>query len=306
MDRFAELTAFVTVADAGSFTRAAELLDLPKSAISRRVSELERRLDTRLLNRTTRSLSLTETGRALRSRARRLLSDLEETEQLVASEQGALRGRLRLAAPMTFGLMHLTGPLTEFQQAHEGLELDVDVNDRNVDLVEEGFDMALRIGRLQDSSLIARRLAPVRVVCVASPDYLARHGRPNHPLELEQHTCLHYSNMPTGAAWRFSDAAGNLLQPRIMIRLRANSGDLLCRAAEAGLGIAHQPTFIVHRAIEQGRLVPLLKDFSGDTGGLHLVYPPGRYLSRRVRALSDFLADRFGQTPYWDDCLDTA
>ncbi|MEJ2575360.1 MAG: LysR family transcriptional regulator [Gammaproteobacteria bacterium] len=300
MDRFADIETFVAVVDLGSFSAAAERLGTAKSAVSRRVAQLEGRLGARLLNRTTRRLSLTDAGRALHERAKRILSDLEEAEGEVAHAEAALRGRLKVATPLSFGLLHLGPALEDFLIQHPELEVELDLNDRQVDLVSEGFDLALRIGQLTDSSLIARRISTVRRVTVASPDYLARHGTPQHPGELDRHHGLRYTNVPRQEAWSYFDAQGRPVRPRVPDRLAANNGELLADAAERGLGIAVQPTFMVHEALREGRLRAVLTDWTLAEQGMYLVYPPGRFLSQRVRAYSDHLAGCFGDRPYWD------
>ncbi len=300
MDRFADIETFVAVVDLGSFSAAAERLGTAKSAVSRRVAQLEGRLGARLLNRTTRRLSLTDAGRALHERAKRILSDLEEAEGEVAHAEAALRGRLKVATPLSFGLLHLGPALEDFLIQHPELEVELDLNDRQVDLVSEGFDLALRIGQLTDSSLIARRISTVRRVTVASPDYLARHGTPQHPGELDRHHGLRYTNVPRQDAWSYVDAQGRPVRPRVPDRLAANNGELLADAAERGLGIAVQPTFMVHEALREGRLRAVLTDWTLAEQGMYLVYPPGRFLSQRVRAFSDHLAGCFGDRPYWD------
>jgi DNA-binding transcriptional LysR family regulator len=304
MDRFADIETFVSVVDLGSFSAAADRLGTSKSAVSRRVSQLEQRLGARLLNRTTRRLSLTDAGRALHERARRILGDLDEAEAEVADTQSALRGRLKVATPLSFGLLHLRPALEAFLERHPDLEVELDLNDRQVDLVSEGFDLALRIGRLSDSSLVARRISTVRRITVASPAYLARHGTPAHPMELTGHLGLRYSNLPRQEAWSYVAADGTELRPRVPDRLAANNGEMLADAAERGLGITIQPTFIVHEAVAAGRLQRVLTDWKLVEQGMYLVYPPGRYLSQRVRAFSDHLADCFGTRPYWDRLLD--
>lgn len=304
MDKFADLQAFVTVVDAGSFSTAGERLGIAKSVISRRVSALEKRLGAKLLNRTTRRLSLTDAGRALHERASRILADLDDAEQAVTSAHAALRGRLRVAAPVSFGLQHLAPAVSDFLQQHEELSIDIDLNDRQVNIVEEGFDMAVRAGYLEDSTLVARRLSAVRRVVVASPGYLAEHGTPTHPAELARHWGLNYTNMPRHLQWRFRTPDGRTVTPQVPSRLQANNGEMQLLAAEANLGIAVLPTFICHQAIQAGRLVAILGDYEQPAEGLYAVYPPGRLLSRRVRAFSDFLAERFADPPYWDSCLE--
>lgn len=303
MDSLTDIAVFTQVVDSGSFTAAAERLSLSKSVVSKYVTRLEDRLGARLLNRTTRRLSLTDSGRALHARASHILADLDDAEQAVTSAHGELRGRLRIAAPVSFGLQHLAPAVNAFLEAHKALTIDIDLNDRQINIVEEGFDMAVRAGYLEDSTLIARRLSSVRRVVVASPGYLAEHGTPTEPHELAQHWGLNYANMPRHLQWRFQTPQGKTITPQVPLRLQTNNGEMQISAAEAGLGITVLPTFICHQAITDGRLVPILCDYEQPAEGLYAVYPPGRFLTRRVRAFSEFLAGRFGDHPYWDDCL---
>lgn len=300
MDRFDSLHTFVAVVEAGSFSAAAVRLDHAKSAVSRQVAALEAHLGAQLLNRTTRRLSLTEAGREFYERAQRILTDLAEAEQSVAAEQTALRGRLRLAAPLSFGLQHLAPALDEFLAQHPELVLDLDLDDRRVNLVEEGFDLALRIGELADSTLVARPLVPIRMVLCASPDYLRRHGTPQTPADLAFHAGLVYGNIPEAQQWRFLDAAGKSHSVKVPARLRANNGDVLVQAALAGLGVVVSPSFIAHRALAAGELVSLLPAYQAPGTTAYAVYPSRRHLPQRVRALIEFLVQRFGTTPYWD------
>lgn len=303
MGRFNELETFVRVVELGSFSAAADRLKLAKSVVSRRITDLEERLGARLLNRTTRRLSLTDGGQQLYERAVRLLLEIDEAEQALAAGNGALRGRLRVAAPLSFGVRHLAPLVEEFLAAHPGLELDLDFNDRLVNLVEEGFDLALRIGDLADSTLVARRLAPIRLVTLASPDYLRRHGEPRRPEDLAGHQGLAYSNVPGGQAWRFLDPAGRPRAVVVPARLRANNGDVLLQAAIRGLGVVVSPTFIAHEAIAAGHLVPILRAFEAPATAAWAVFPSHRHVPARVRAFIDALAARFGDEPYWDACL---
>ncbi len=304
MDRFDALQTFIRVVDAGSFTLAAERMNTAKSMISRRISDLEAHLGVRLLNRTTRSLSLTESGRTLYQRALRLVADLEEVEATLSTQAAGLKGSLRIAAPLSFGLLHLGPAINDFAARHPDVRLFIDFNDRMVDLVEEGFDLALRISRLEDSSLIARKLTPIREVVCASPGYLERHGVPTTPKELEDHVCLRYTNVPD-SPWQYRAPDGSRGAVRIGARLEANNGDYLRDAAIAGFGVIRQPTFIVYKAIESGDLVPLLSDYSWSEIYAYAVYPSARHLSRRVRAFVEFLQSRFGDEPYWDRCLES-
>ena len=303
MDRFANIEALVAVVDSGGFSHAAERLGIAKSVVSRRVSALEQALGVQLLQRTTRTQSLTGPGREFYTRAVRILADLEDAEQAIVDASAALRGGLKLAAPLSFGLHHLGSALDAFLREHPAIELELDLNDREINLVEEGFDMAVRIGDLSDSTLLARRLGSARFVTCASPDYLARHGTPEQPRDLERHTGLHYSNITLRQAWQF---AGGEREPIIAIpgiRMRANNGDALAAAAVAGLGVISTPTFIVADLIAGGELVPILEDFRRPAVGIHAVFPPGRLMPRRLQVLADFLARRFGDLPYWDRAL---
>lgn len=303
MDRFDDMTTFVAVAEAGSFTAAAERLDIAKSAVSRRVSALEARLGVQLIRRTTRRLSLTDSGEAFYERSVRILADLDEAESALAQEHGELRGQLRVALPLSFGLRHMHEPICGFAERHPGVDFDLDLNDRRVDLIEEGMDVAVRIGHLRDSSLIARKLFDARTVVCASPDYLQRHGAPRAPEELQDHRCLAYTNIPESDRWACTDADGERHTVRVGRGMRANSGDFLCRAAAADLGIVMQPTFIAHSAIRSGALVPILTDVHWPVTPGYAVYPPTRHLSFRVRAFIDYLVENFSGRTAWDkDC----
>ncbi|MCW9079792.1 MAG: LysR substrate-binding domain-containing protein [Gammaproteobacteria bacterium] len=300
MDKFANIEALVAVVEAGGFTKAAERLDIAKSVVSRRVRALEAELGVQLLQRTTRTQSLTGPGRQYYERAARILADLEEAEQSIIDASADLRGNLKLAAPLSFGLHHLTLALSTFMRENPGIELELDLNDREINLVEEGFDMAVRVGHLRDSTLLARRLGSARLVTCASPDYLTRYGTPKHPSELEKHIGLHYANVTLKQAWQFDIGGREPLTAIPHIRMRANNGDALAAAAVAGLGIINTPTFIVADLIAGGKLVSLLDEFRRPALGIYAVYPPGRLMPRRVQALTDFLAQRFGDHPYWD------
>ena len=300
MDRFQEMLTFVRVVEAGSLTAAADRLTIAKSAVSRRLAELESRLGVQLLARTTRRLNLTESGRHYYERCQRILAELDETEQLVTSEHSGLRGTIRIAAPLSFGLLHLSPALNEFLALHPELSLDLDLNDRTVNMMAEGVDLAIRIGRLNDSTLVARRLAPIRTLVCASPAYLEKHGTPEHPAQLSGHQGLSYSNIPEGQFWQFQQPDGSWLTVHPQIRMRANNGDILLQAAIDGLGIAISPSFIAFKAVAQGLLQPLLHDFPRHEEAAYAIYPAQQHLPRRVRVLIDFLVERFGDRPYWD------
>ncbi|MCU7936828.1 MAG: LysR family transcriptional regulator [Candidatus Thiodiazotropha sp. (ex Dulcina madagascariensis)] len=303
MDRIASLESFVTVVESGQFSAAAERLGIGKSVISRRVSELEEHLGALLIQRTTRRLSLTDAGREFFPRALQLLADLAEAEQSVSTAQQALSGRIRLAAPLSFGLLHLAPALNSFMTKHPGVVLDMDFNDSQVDLIQEGVDLALRIGRLEDSTMVALPLAPVRALVCASPGYLAHHGTPQTPQDLATHQGLCYSNLPEPQRWRFTDSEGRAHTVRVPMRMQANNGDVLLEAAAVGHGVCLSPTFITYRAILEGRLVPILREFDIPSATAYAIYPTRRFIPLRVRALAEFLRDQFGDRPYWDEGL---
>lgn len=289
MDRIDTMRAFVTVVTEGSFTRAAERLGWSPQLVSKYVARLEARLATRLLNRSTRKVHVTEAGRRYAERARQVLDNIDEMEQGLSEDQHQPRGRLRISAPVSFATRHLAPLLCDFQRAHEHVSVDLQLNDRKVDIVEEGFDIALRIGHLKSSSLIARRIAPVRLVICASPDYLARHGTPEQLSELGQHRCLHYSYMEHDIG---------LAQEAV---LSCNNGDVLVDAAIQGAGITVQPTFIVGPAIADGRLKILLPGQAPAPMGLYAVYAHRTLLPGKISRFIDFMDGYFGDPPWWDD-----
>ena len=295
MMRFESMETFVRVVEAGSISAAAEQMGIAKSAVSRRISELEERLGVQLFRRTTRRLNLTDTGRSFHARCRNILADVEEAEQSVSREHGTLRGRLRVALPLSFGLSQLGPAINAFLQAHPELEFDLDFNDRQVDLLAEGFDLALRIGELEDSSLVARRLAGIRSCLCASPAYLQEAGTPRQPGDLVHHACLTYSLVPEPRVWRYSTADGKAGSVRVNSRLQANTGDFLHRAALQGQGIVLQPLFIVQASLDERRLLPLLTEYEWPATSAHALYPHTRHLSQRVRVFIDFLVDWFAR-----------
>ena len=292
MNKFEELEAFVAVVDRHGFSNAADKLGVAKSILSRRVSDLEKRLGVQLMRRTTRKQSLTDAGRHFYQRAINLLADLNDAEQMVSDAQARLSGKIKLAAPLGIGIGQLSRPISDFMQLHTDVEIAVELDDRNVDLVGEGFDLAVRVGLLQDSNLIARKLAEVHFATCASPDYLTKHGEPKHPSELSAHQVMHYSNVQVGDQW-FYYQSGKRITPRMKYRLSADNGELLARAASHGLGICAGPLFYLQEYINRGELIPILKDFPRDAAGMYAIYPPGRLVSRRVKMLSDYLLDYF-------------
>ncbi len=292
MNKFEELEAFVAVTDQRSFSAASERNGVAKSVLSRRVSDLEKRLGVQLMQRTTRRLSLTDAGEHFYQRAVGLLSDLNDAEQMVSESQCQLTGRIKLTAPLALGIGHLSQPIAEFMSAHSELEIVIDLNDRQVDVVEEGFDLAVRVGDLQDSSLVARKLAEVNFVVCASPAYLKQHGQPLHPLDLSGQEVMIYSNVLPARQWSF-ELNGEQLSPKIISRIRANNGEFLANMASRGLGFTTGPLFYLQKYIERGELVPVLSDWIVPCVGMYAIYPPGRLVSRRVKMLSDYLFEYF-------------
>ena len=302
MSRLQEMLVFIRVVESGSLTAAADQLDLAKSAVSRRLAELEKRLSVRLLTRTTRTMSLTDAGQNYFEQARAVLAAADAADASVRSASSELAGRIRLAAPLSFGIGHLGPALREFALAHPAIEFDVDLNDRQVDLVAEGFDLAIRIAHLDDSQLAARRLTSVRRVVAASPSWWQEHGLPTQPAELASHQHLEYTNEGQ-SGWDYTTPTGQHGTVRLRTRLRASNGEFLRDAAIAGMGVILQPTFLIHQAIETGDLQPALMDCDWQDLDAWAIYPATRFLPQRTRALVDFLAARFGAAPYWDECL---
>ena len=291
--------SFVRVVEAGSISKAAEQMGLAKSGVSRRLVELESRLGVRLLNRTTRRSSLTEAGRGFYEGAVKLLGDVSELNATTADSDASLEGVLRLAVPLSFGLCHLSPAIDEFIRTHPELTINIDFSDRHVDLVEQGVDLAIRISDLGDSSLQARRICPVRLLLCASPAYLERHGVPNKPADLGAHRMLQY-DIGSGSTLSLEDGQGRQHVIHTEARMIANNGDFLRDMAMAGHGIIVTPSFIAWQAIAAGELVTVMPDFRPPRLSAWAVYPQTRYLSRRARMFIDFLAERFGENPYWD------
>lgn len=299
MSRFEDIEAFVAVVETGSFTAAAERLAADKSAVSRRVSALEKRLDAQLLQRSTRRLSMTDAGRGFYDRGARLLADLEEAESSVMQAEGRLSGVLRVALPLSFGVRHMHEPIAAFSALHPDVRFELDLNDRRVDLIQEGVDLALRIGRLKDANLIARKLFDVQTILCASPDYLERYGAPRDFTDLADHRCLVYSNLPEPERWVATDASGERVDVRVGVHLQSSNGDFLTEAAIEGMGVIFQPEFLVGDSIRRGHLRQLLPELQLPRTPAYAVYPPTRHLSYRVRAFIDFLVERFREPLPW-------
>ena len=301
MDRLDDLALFLKVLDVGSITAAARALDLSPAVASQRLARLEKTLGVRLLHRTTRQLHPTPEGLALAEQGRGLVEDLDALVGGLRQAGTGVAGTLRVTTSAGFGRLHLSPLLPEFLARHPALRISMDLNDRVVDLVTAGFDLAIRIGALDDSSLVARRLAPNRRVLVASPDYLKRRGAPNVPADLADHDCL----VLTGAQgrqdeWRMGDGQGGEIRVRVQGRMESNFGELLRDAAVAGMGIALHSTWHVAEDIRAGRLVEVLPDYPLVTTGVWAVMPQRRLVPPRVRVFVEFLAERFGEKPLWE------
>ncbi|MRD46641.1 LysR family transcriptional regulator [Caenimonas koreensis DSM 17982] len=289
MDRFLEMRVFTAVVDAGSFVKAAQSLDLSKAAASRIVADLEARLGVRLLHRTTRRQSLTAEGEVFHARSKELLASVDEAEAEVTERTGRAVGLLKVSAPVSFGMLHLAPLWPGFMLRHPEVELEVNLSDRMVDVVEEGIDVAVRIARLRNSTLVSRQLSSTRLVLCASKRYLRKHGTPRHPNDLAQHQVLAYSLLATGDTWEFTGPDG-VVSVRVRPRLRTNSGDT-CRAVALGHeGIILQPSFMVESDLESGALVEVLPQYKSLELGIYAVYPTRKHLSPKVRALIDYLA----------------
>jgi len=304
MDRLQAMIAFRAVADSGNFSTAARQLGRSKAVVSRLVAELETHLGARLLNRTTRRVSLTELGRGYHARCVQLLADLDELEGLARDAQAVPRGRLRLAGPHSFGEGFLVPALHDFGALYPAIEIDLTLTDRFVDLVEDRYDLAIRIAELPDSTLVARRLADMRLVVCASPAYLARHGAPRQPADLARHACIVDTNLRQPASWPF-EVAGQRASVRVSGRYAVNSARAACDLAVAGDGIALAPDFVADVHLAAGRLRPLLDEFATAPRGIWAVYPHRRHLALRLRVLIDFLVARFAaQQPASSDAKD--
>lgn len=291
MDRFLEMQTFAAVADAGSFIRAAEILGLSRAAVSRHVADLETRLGTRLIHRTTRRLSLTEEGEIFLARCRELIAGVEEAEAELGARGGAARGLLRINAPVSFGISHLAPLWPEFQALYPEVRLDIELADRIVDLFEEGYDLAIRIADLPSSTLVGRRLATTRMVLCATPEYIARHGEPREPGDLAGHLKIAYSYWG-GNEMSFDGPAGEA-RVRIDPYLTSNNGETCRAAALAHQGIILQPTFLVGDDLAAGRLVELMPEYRTLELGIYALYPTRKHVAPKVRAMVDFLLQKF-------------
>ena len=293
MDRLTEMEAFATVVDQGGFTDAARKMGISKSAVSKHISALEARLGARLLNRTTRRVSPTEIGLAYYERARRVLTDAGEADALVTSMQAAPSGVLRISVATDFGVNHLSPVIGDFLQEFPDITVNMVLNNRYVELISEGFDMAVRIGELEDSSLRARKLTETCKRMIAAPSYFAQYGRPRSIDDLNDHKLLHYTNQASGAVWRITAPSGEKRQVRTAGWLTVNDGQSLLNACVAGLGIAYLPAFLYHDAMARGLVEDAIPDLPIEVQGIYAVYPPGRFTQPKVRAFIDFLVEAF-------------
>ena len=300
MDKFLEMQTFATVVDAGSFVRAAESMDMSKAAVSRYVADLEARLGVRLMHRTTRKLSLTEEGHAFHIRCKTLLSELDEAESEITAHSASVSGLVKVNVPVSFGILHLAPLWSDFMAANPKVTLDVTIADRFVDLVEEGYDLAVRIGNLPNSSLVSRKLASTRMVLCASPAYLKKHGRPKHPAEIAEHAVLAYSLLATGDQWELEGPKGKV---RVQVHpvLRTNSGDTCRAAALKHQGIILQPSFLVEEDLRSGALVEFMPNYRSVVFGIYAVYPSRQFVSAKVRLLIEFLAKALGTAKWCDE-----
>lgn len=300
MDNLTGMMVFAQVVQSGSFSKAGEVLGMSKSSVSKKVSFLEDRLGVRLLNRTTRKLSLTEIGETFYERCERIMSEAEEAELAITRLQDEPRGQLKISAPVSFGITHLGKPLAAFMDRYGDVQVDISLNDRFVDIIDEGYDMAIRIGRLPDSSLIAKKIGSSRLIAAASPDYWKKHGKPKHPKDLAGHECLIYTLARHNFTWLYEEG-GKQKSVDLAGSLKANNGNIITEIAEAGGGVSLSPAFLIGRKIAEGKLEPVLEEFEVEPINIYAVYPHNRHLSAKVRLFVDFLKDWFDGCPSWEE-----
>jgi DNA-binding transcriptional LysR family regulator len=300
MDRFRSLEVFAKTAERLNFAAASRDLKLTRAMVSKQIGDLEKRLGVRLFQRTTRRVSLTEAGRALAARAGAVIDQLNETEDAVRELHTVLRGKLRVNAPVSFGNRHLTPLVARFLSDHPGVEIDLTLNDRTVDLIDEGYDLVIRIGVPQPSSLIMRRLTEGRLIIVGSPDYLRRNGLPKQPRDLIKHNCLGYAHWALRDEWPLTAPDGRTERVRVKGTLSSNNGDALRAAALAGLGLILQPTFSIGCDIASGELVQVLPTYKPRELTIQALYAPGAAPNAKLRAFIDMLAKEWSGTAPWD------
>lgn len=300
MGQLEDMALFIRIVDAGSITKAAEQLGLAKSAVSRKLKDLELRLGVQLISRTTRKSNVTESGAEYYRRAKIILDEVSLLNEQTSGAPMLIEGTLKLTAPLSFGLMHLNSVIHDYANLHPNLRFELDFTDRNVDLIEEGFELAIRIGNLQDSSYQAQRLTIIRSVICASPDYLSQNGMPNTLEDLTAHHFLQYS-LSQSHDLALTDAQGQQHLVSTHSKMMANNGDFLLDMAVRGHGIVALPTFIAYQKLKSQALIPVLQQFQLPTLNAYAVYPQNKFLSKRCRALIELIAERFGDHPYWDD-----
>ncbi len=299
MDDLARMAVFARVVEEKSFSAAARRLDMSKSVVSKQITQLEKSVGSRLLNRTTRALSVTEAGAALYEHCARIIEEAEEAKLAVNRLQATPRGTLRMSAPVAFGRLHVASAMPEFLKAYPELKVDMVTTDRSVDLAEEGYDGVVRIVDQPSPNVVARRLAPLNRRMCATPDYFARYGVPRTPAELQRHNCLTYTRLNPKDLWRLRGPDG-VISIRASGNLRLNDDDALAETVLRGLGIAILPTFIVWKDLQAGRLKAVLSEYVPSERHIYAVYLPNRHLSAKVRAFIDFFVKRIGADPYWD------
>lgn len=301
MGQLEDMAMFIRVVDAGSITNAADQLNIAKSAVSRRLKELEARLNTQLISRTTRSSTLTEAGQKYYQEACSILSEVDLLNEQISGLSSHLEGKMRLTAPLSFGLMHLDEIIHNFAQQHPQLCFELDFSDRHIDLVEEGYELAIRIGELKDSSYQAKRLTVIRRVLCASPEYIKQAGMPDSIETLKQHNFLQYGLTGRQGEVEVIDPAGKRHKVEMPSRFKANNGNFLVDMAIKGHGIVLTPTFIAYQSLAKGELIPIMEDHQFPTLNAYAVYPKNRFLSQRCRLLIDYIIEQIGDEPYWDN-----
>lgn len=299
MGQLEDMAMFTRIVDAGGISKAAEQLNIAKSAVSRRLSDLERRLGTQLLLRSTRTYKLTEAGMLYYKKTQNILDEVSELNEQASGNKARIEGTLKMSAPLSFGLMHLSPLIDEYAKEHEDLRFQVDFTDRHVDLIEEGLELAIRIGNLPDSSFQAKLITPIRHVICASPDYLDKFGKPKTPAELQNHAFLQYGLL-NDTKIQIEDKKGNNHTLAIHSKITANNGDFLKLMAMQGHGISYLPTFMTYQELADGKLVSVLNEYQLPAMNAYAVYPRNRFLPERCRRFIDFLSEKFGESPYWD------
>lgn len=298
MDRYEEMKTFIQIVESGGISHASDKLNIVKSAVSRRLNDLEARLDIQLFNRTTRKFSLTDTGKSYYEHCLRLLNDLDEVESSVSRDNKILKGKLRISVPLSFGLGHLGPIIKRFIEQHPEIQIEIDLNDREVNLIEENYDLSLRIGVLEDSQIIARKLFKLNLIPVASPTFIKKYGIPKKPDELQKQPMIGYTLSSDYLKYTEKNGTTNQIKPKIIHS--SSNGDFIAEMVSCGLGFSILPSFIAYKYIENKKLIPLLQGYDWGNENAYAVYPFTRHLSYRVRAFIDCLVESFEGTPYWD------